>query len=88
MLLAQPASGPVDWVSVSPAGDFDHEGPRTGGFVLREHADMTARITYPDFAVALLDEIDGKGGTPAHRRAQVGVALDPARTAQPGVRGG
>jgi putative NADH-flavin reductase len=80
ILLAQPVSGPVDWVSVSPAGDFDHEGPRAGGYVLREHADMSARITHPDFAIALLDEIDGKGATPAHHRVQVAVALDPVRT--------
>lgn len=79
VLRAQPTPGPVDWVWVSPAGDFDHEGARAGRYVLREHADMTARITYADFAIALLDEIDGTGGgTPPHHRVQIAVSLDPA----------
>ncbi|WP_067486450.1 NAD(P)-dependent oxidoreductase [Actinomadura hibisca] len=57
-----------DWVVVSPSGDFDHEGPRTGRYRLAPAA-MDSRISYADFAIALLDEID----SPAHHRAHIGV---------------
>ena len=66
-VLRTDAAG-LDWLIVSPAGDFDHDGVRTG----RCHtaaADAASRISYPDFAVALLDEID----TPKHQRTHVGV---------------
>lgn len=83
VLRAQSASGSLDWVWVSPAGDFDHRGTRVGRYALRAHVDMTARITYPDFAIALLDEIDGTGAEPAHHGVQVAVAdaFDPAAAA-------
>ncbi|MFI6322053.1 NAD(P)-dependent oxidoreductase [Nonomuraea sp. NPDC050556] len=58
----------VDWVVVSPSGDFDHGGPRTGGYGLAA-ADAASRISYADFAIALLDEVD----TPKHHRDHVGV---------------
>ncbi|WP_329059998.1 NAD(P)-dependent oxidoreductase [Amycolatopsis sp. NBC_01480] len=48
--------GALDWVWVSPAGDFDHDGERTGRYDVREHGDVAARISYADFALALLDE--------------------------------
>ena len=58
----------LDWLVVSPAGDFDHDGVRTGRYRTAE-ADAASRISYADFAVALLDEID----TPKHHRTHLGV---------------
>lgn len=48
----------LDWAYVAPAGDFDHDGTRAGGYRVAEHGDPASRITYADFAIALLDEID------------------------------
>ncbi|MEU4561548.1 NAD(P)H-binding protein [Actinoplanes sp. NPDC023936] len=58
----------ADWLIVSPAGDFDHAGGRSGRYRIAP-ADAGSRISYPDFAVAVLDEIE----RPAHRRVQIGV---------------
>lgn len=64
------AESSLDWVSVAPAGDFEHEHPeRTGGYQVIP-ADATSRISYADLAIALLDEVDA----PRHHRAQYGVA--------------
>jgi hypothetical protein len=62
--------GTLDWVYVSPAGDFDHEGERTGHYDIREHADTTARISYADFALVLLDEAE----SPRRHRSHLAVA--------------
>lgn len=59
----------LDWAYVAPAGDFDHDGTRTGRYRIADHADAASRITYADFAVALLDEIE----VPRHRRAAVSI---------------
>jgi uncharacterized protein len=64
--------GALDWVYVSPAGDFDHGGERTGRYAIREHGDTAARISYADFAVVLLDEAE----TPRHHRDHLAVAGD------------
>jgi putative NADH-flavin reductase len=58
----------IDWLIVSPAGDFDHDGVRTGHYRTAA-ADAASRISYPDLAVALLDEID----MPGHHRTHLGV---------------
>lgn len=58
----------LDWVVVSPSGDFDHGGSRTGRYA-EAPARMTSRISYADFAIALLDEID----SPRHHRVHFGV---------------
>ena len=58
----------LDWLIVSPAGDFDHDGARTGRYRTAP-ADAGSRISYADLAVALLDEID----TPKHHRTHIGV---------------
>ena len=60
----------LDRVYVSPAGDFDHEGERTGHYEIREHGDTAARISYADFALVLLDEAE----TPRHHRSHLAVA--------------
>jgi uncharacterized protein len=61
--------GTLDWVCVSPAGDFDHDGKRTGHYEIREHGDTAARISYADFALVLLDEAE----TPRHHRSHLAV---------------
>jgi hypothetical protein len=60
----------LEWVYVSPAGDFDHEGERTGHYGIREHGDAAARISYADFALALLDEAE----TPQHHHRHLAVS--------------
>ncbi|MEV4117495.1 NAD(P)H-binding protein [Micromonospora sp. NPDC049645] len=59
----------LDWAYLAPAGDFDHDGTRTGHYRLAEHGDPTSRISYPDFAIALVDEIE----EPRHHRAAASV---------------
>ena len=67
--LAELRRGDLDWAYLAPAGDFDHDGTRTGHYRLAAHGDPDSRISYPDFAIALLDEIE----TPRHRRAAASV---------------
>lgn len=59
----------LDWTYVAPAGDFDHDGAPTGRYAVAEHGDPAGRITYADFAIALLDEIE----KPRHPRAAISV---------------
>jgi putative NADH-flavin reductase len=59
----------LDWAYIAPAGDFDHDGTRTGRYRVAEHGDPTSRITYADFAIALLDEIEA----PRHHRTTVSI---------------
>jgi putative NADH-flavin reductase len=66
------ASEGLDWLYASPAGDFDHESILTGRDRIRERGDAASRITYADFGIALLDEID----TPKHHREHLAVAAD------------
>lgn len=65
----------LDWVWLAPAGDFDHEheDARTGRYSFRRHGDASARISYADFAIALLDEIDAPNGVTPHHRVPVAV---------------
>ncbi|ADB29598.1 conserved hypothetical protein [Kribbella flavida DSM 17836] len=63
------AESKADWVSIAPAGDFDHENPaRTGAYRLAPAA-ADSRISYADLAIALLDEID----EPRHHGVLLGV---------------
>jgi hypothetical protein len=59
----------LDWVYLSPAGDFDREGTATGHYDVREHGDPAARISYADFAVSLIDEAE----TPHHHLGHLAV---------------
>ncbi|MGI5419783.1 NAD(P)-dependent oxidoreductase [Actinomadura luteofluorescens] len=59
----------LDWAYVAPAGDFDHDGTPTGRYRVADHGDPASRITYADFAIALLDEIEA----PRHHRAAASV---------------
>lgn len=63
----------LDWSFLSPSAEFV-EGPRTGGFRLgQEHLLVSAEgrswITFADFAIAMLDEVE----KPAHSRQRFTV---------------
>lgn len=62
------AATELDWLVVSPAGDFEPDGVRTGRYRTAA-AEVGSRISYADFAVALLDEID----TPRNHHVHLGV---------------
>jgi putative NADH-flavin reductase len=62
------ATTALDWFVLSPSGDFDHQGERTGAYRRAPGAEES-RVSYPDFAIALLDEIEA----PTVHRAHVGV---------------
>ena len=56
----------VKWTYLSPAGDFQAEGERTGKYILGgEELTLNARgesvISYADYAIAMIDEAV-KGG--------------------------
>ena len=55
------ARSDVRWTYVSPAADFQAEGPRTGKYILGgEELTLNSRgesvISYADYAVAMVDE--------------------------------
>jgi uncharacterized protein len=68
MEVLRAATTALDWLVLSPAGDFDHGGARTGRYRTAP-AEAASRISYADFAIALIDEID----TPEHHRVHLGV---------------
>ncbi|MCR3749793.1 NAD(P)-dependent oxidoreductase [Lentzea californiensis] len=61
------AESAADWLVMSPSGNFG--GTSTGTYRLAP-ADPADELTYEDFALAVVDEIDD----PAHRRTQIGIA--------------
>lgn len=65
------AASSLDWVSVAPSGDFDHADPTRKGTYRVASGNASDLISYADFAIALVDEIDH----PAHRRTAIGVAV-------------
>ena len=51
------------WTYISPAGDFQADGERTGGYILGGEeltlsADGESVISYADYAIAMVDEIE------------------------------
>jgi putative NADH-flavin reductase len=62
------ATTSLDWLVLSPAGDFDHGGVRTGRYRAAP-AEASSRVSYADFAIALIDEID----SPEHHRTHLGI---------------
>ena len=56
----------VKWTYVSPAGDFQAEGARTGNYILGgEELTLNSKgqsvISYADYAIAMIDEaVKGK----------------------------
>ena len=64
----------VKWTFVSPAGDFQAEGERTGKYILAgEELTLNSKgesiISYADYAIAMVDEIE-KGN---HIKARISV---------------
>ncbi len=55
--LLRDAAAEIAWTILAPAGDFDHTGAPVGGYRLAP-GDPEARLTYPDFARAIVDEIE------------------------------
>jgi putative NADH-flavin reductase len=77
VLLVENAPQDLDWVFISPAGAYGAwaAGERTGtyrvsGEVALFDADGASNISGPDFAVAIVDEIENQ----AHHRAHIGIA--------------
>ena len=64
----------MKWTYLSPAGDFQAEGPRTGAYTLGGEALVLnskgeSVISYADYAIALVDEaVSG-----AHVRERISV---------------
>jgi hypothetical protein len=55
--------GDVKWTYISPAGDFQADGERTGSYILGgEELTLNAAgesvISYADYAIAMVDEIE------------------------------
>lgn len=67
--LREDARPDLDWTYLSPAPEIG-PGERTGKYVLGLDEPVGDFITIPDYAVALLDEIE----TPQHRRRRFTVA--------------
>jgi putative NADH-flavin reductase len=59
----------LEWVVMSPAGDFDDADEPSGGYALVPAA-ADSRITHADFARALLDQVE----VPTLHRTHVGVS--------------
>ncbi|OKJ08358.1 NmrA family transcriptional regulator [Kitasatospora sp. CB01950] len=69
LLTAEAA--PLDWLMVVPPMDLTADAPTTGRYVTAVGAVTgTGRISHPDLAAALLDEIDA----PKHHAAQLAVS--------------
>lgn len=53
----------VKWTYVSPAADFQADGPRTGSYILGGEEltlseDGVSEVSYADYAIAMVDEIE------------------------------
>ena len=64
----------VKWTYISPAGDFQADGARTGQYILGgEELTLNAKgesvISYADYAIAMVDEAAGGG----HIRQRISV---------------
>lgn len=63
--------GPVDWLMLTPPALLEADGPRTGRYRTGGETapPMSARLSYADLAVAVIDEIE----TPRHHRTRIAV---------------
>lgn len=64
----------VNWTYISPAGDFQAEGERSGQYILGgEELTLNERgesiISYADYAIAMVDEIENGN----HLRQRISV---------------
>ena len=66
--VLQAHSGDIDWLAISPTGDFDRQAGRSGKYRV-SHGDSAARLSYADLAVAIVDEV----ATPRHHRVHIGI---------------
>ena len=69
--------GDVNWTFISPAGDFQADGERTGKYILAgEELTLNSKgesiISYADYAVALVDELE-KG---SHIKQRISVVRE------------
>ena len=67
----------VNWVYVSPAGDFQAEGERTGKYKLGgEELTLNSKgesvISYADYAIAMVDEI----ASGSHKKERISVVSE------------
>lgn len=66
----------VKWTYISPAGDFQAEGARTGKYILAgEELALNSKgesvISYADYAVAMMDEALNTDGRHIQKRISV-----------------
>lgn len=67
----------VNWTYISPAADFQADGPRTGKYVLggeelKLNSEGKSEISYADYAIAMVDEaIKGK-----HNQERISVVSE------------
>lgn len=67
----------VNWVYLSPAAEFVADGPLTGKYQIggeqfMTDADGRSRISYADYAIAMIDEVE-KGGHAKERISVIGL---------------
>jgi len=87
----------VNWTYFSPAGVFDFKGEKTGDYILGDdiaikNEDGESYITYADYSVAMVDEIEnpkhiGKRFTAVSRRHIKAEEPKPAEAAAPVAEG-
>ena len=73
-LTREDLAGYTQWTYISPAGDFQAKGERTGNYILAGeeftlNSQSESIIFYADYAIALVDEIE-KGG---HSQQRISV---------------
>lgn len=66
----------VRWTYISPAGDFQAEGERTGSYILageelRLNDAGESIISYADYAIAMVDELERTDDAHIHQRISV-----------------
>lgn len=59
----------ANWLYLSPSGHFTEDAAPSATYRITDHGDWSDKITYPDFARALLDEIE----KPTHHRMHLAV---------------
>lgn len=68
----------VDWTFISPAADFQADGPRTGKYILAgeeftPNSKGQSQISYADYAIAMVDEVERTGTPEAHIKERISV---------------
>ena len=68
--LLRASRSPVDWLMLTPPIRFTADAPRTGRYRCGGDRVLAESLSYADFAVALIDEIE----TPTQHRTRIAVA--------------